>query len=135
MDAHLSIFGHQEAIEKSGCQEWREGLPVLLTNEGQKQAIEWESENVCGMARFTEGYIFSCDLRNATKEEGDTAALQRSEQGLSKALQDPSKVRLLECMGVNPWNVKPVGWTPPTKEECAALSSAQPESAETDSTP
>jgi len=121
MDAHLSIFGHEEGIEKLGCQEWREGLPVSLSDEGQQQAKEWETEKLCGMASFTEGYISSCDLRNATKEEDDLAAQQRSEQGPSKALQDPSKVRLMECIGVNPWKEKPTGWTPPTKEECAAL--------------
>jgi hypothetical protein len=121
VDAHMSIFGHDEAIEKLGCTEWREGLPVALTDEGQKQATEWENGKLCGMVNFTEGYIFSCDLRNATKEEGGLAALQRSEQGFSKALQDPSKVRLMECIGVNPWKEKPTGWTPPTEDECAAL--------------
>ncbi len=65
VDAHLSIFGHEDAIEKSGCQEWREGLSVSLTDEGQKQATAWEGEKSCGMVEFTQGYIFSCDLRNS----------------------------------------------------------------------
>lgn len=65
VDAHLSIFGHEDAIEKSGCQEWHEGLSVLLTDEGQKQATEWESEKLCGMVSFADGFIFSCDLKNS----------------------------------------------------------------------
>jgi len=71
VDAHLSIFGHDEAVEKSGCQEWREGLPVSLTDEGQKEAKEWEIEKSCAMVSFTEGYIFSCDLRNSVGATAD----------------------------------------------------------------
>lgn len=71
MDAHLSIFGHEEAVEKVGCEEWREGLPVSLTDEGQKQAKEWEVEKSCGMVSFTEGYIFSCDLKNSIDAADD----------------------------------------------------------------
>lgn len=69
VDAHLSVFGHDEAIEKSGCQEWREGLPVSLTDEGRQQAMELENKQMCGMVDFDEGLIFSCDLRNAVSGE------------------------------------------------------------------
>ncbi len=71
MDAHLSIFGHEDAVEKLGCQEWREGLLVSLTAEGQKQATAWEEGKNCGMVEFTEGYIFSCDLKNSTADTAD----------------------------------------------------------------
>ncbi|HEY3987971.1 MAG TPA: hypothetical protein VGM02_01650 [Acidobacteriaceae bacterium] len=117
VDAHLSIFGHDDAVEKSGCQEWREGLPISLTAEGQKQAAESDAAKTCDMVSFTNGYIFSCDLRNASDEE----RLEHAEQQIAQVMQDPSKVRLLECMGVNPWKEKPAGWTPPTDQECAAL--------------
>ena len=40
---------------------------------------------------------------------------------MAVALQDPNKVRLMECIGVNPWKAKPAGWTAPTEQECAAL--------------
>jgi hypothetical protein len=49
------------------------------------------------------------------------ATLEDAEQNLANVMQDPSKVRMIECIGVNPWQVKPAGWTPPTKEECIAL--------------
>jgi hypothetical protein len=114
MDAHLSIFGHDEAVAKSGCQEWREGLPISLTDEGKKQAAQFDAEHMCGMVSFTYGYIFSCDLRNGS-------VVEHAEQQVADALQDPSKVRFMECIGVNPWKVKPAGWTPPTEQECAAL--------------
>ena len=64
MDAHISIFGHDEAIAKSGCQEWREGVPVSLTDEGKKGAVDWESKGMCGMVSFGDGFISSCDLKN-----------------------------------------------------------------------
>lgn len=69
IDAHLSVFGHEEAVEKSGCQEWREGLLVSLTTDGQKQAADWNAEKKCGMADFSDGLIFSCDLRNTSEIE------------------------------------------------------------------
>lgn len=115
--AHSSIFGHDEAVTKSGCQEWREGLPIALTDEGKKQAAQFDAEDMCGMVSFTDGYIFSCDLRNGSGEE----VVEHAERQVADALQDPSKVRLMECIGVNPWQVKPAGWTPPTEQECAAL--------------
>lgn len=118
VDAHLSIFGHDDAIEKSGCEEWREDLPVSLTDEGQNEATKFQSENLCGMVTFTDGYVFSCDLKNSPDDNG---GLKHARQQIANAMQDPSKTRLMECIGVNPWQVKPAGWTPPTKEECAAL--------------
>lgn len=51
----------------------------------------------------------------------NSSSLEHAEQQVAHAMQDPSKMRLMECMGVNPWKVKAVGWTPPTKQECAAL--------------
>lgn len=57
-----------------------------------------------------------------------TASTQSAEQNIKQAakqveaaMQDPRKVRLMECMGVNPWQKKPTGWTPPTEEECNQL--------------
>jgi hypothetical protein len=121
IDAHLSIFGHQEAVQKIGCSEWREGLPITLTEEGQRQAIDIDAKQLCGMVNFVGGYIFSCDLRNATKEEVDSAAERRAELEVSAAKQNPAEVRLMECIGVNPWQIKPKDWVPPTEEECVAL--------------
>jgi hypothetical protein len=121
VDAHLSIFGHDDAIQKSGCEEWREDLPVSLTDEGQHRAIEFQSEKLCSMVTFTDGYVFSCDLRNSSGADSNNEVLNHAKQEVANAMQDPSKVRLMECIGVNPWEVKPAGWTPPTKEECTAL--------------
>ena len=64
MEAHAKVIGHDDAVAKSGCQEWREGLPISLSDEGKRNAIEWQSKGMCGMADFGEQFIFSCDLRN-----------------------------------------------------------------------
>jgi pyruvate/2-oxoglutarate dehydrogenase complex dihydrolipoamide acyltransferase (E2) component len=50
-----------------------------------------------------------------------SAEIEHAEQQVGAALQDPFKRRLMECMGVNPWETKPVGWTAPTNEECARV--------------
>ncbi|MEZ2346874.1 hypothetical protein [Terriglobus sp. RCC_193] len=121
IDAHLSLFGRQEAVEKVGCAEWREGLPIALSDEGRTQAVDFENQKLCGMVNFARGYIFSCDLRNASEDETKMKQLQDAEKQVSTALQDPDKVRLMECIGVNPWKEKPSGWTSPTVEECSAL--------------
>lgn len=47
--------------------------------------------------------------------------LENARQQISKAMQDSDKVRLMECIGVNPWKVKPDGWIAPTKNECTLL--------------
>lgn len=102
VDAHLSVFRHEDAIEKSGCQEWREGLLVSLTAEGKKQATEWEEEKACGMVSFTDGYIFSCDLSNSVGANSKEQVLEHAKEEIANAMQNPAKVRLMECIGVNP---------------------------------
>lgn len=107
MDAHLSTFGHEDAIEKSGCQEWREGLSVALTDEGQKQAAEWESEKSCGMVSFSDGYIFSCDLKNSPSAAHDNEVPESANSGTQgrpqaqttgAAPSNPQAKALIDCM-------------------------------------
>lgn len=59
--------------------------------------------------------------QSITVAQQNTNDLEKAKQQIAEAMQDPDKVRLMECIGVNPWKVKPNGWTPPTKRECAAL--------------
>ena len=47
--------------------------------------------------------------------------IERAAKQVEATMQDPRKVRLMECIGVNPWKEKPAGWTPPTEEECNQL--------------
>ncbi len=49
------------------------------------------------------------------------APIAQAEQQIAEAMKDPDKTRLMECTGVNPWKVKPTGWTAPTDAECEAL--------------
>ena len=118
VDAHLSVLGHQNLVAELGCEELREDLPVTLTLEGQQQAARWNNDKMCGMAVFTAGYIFTCDLKNSSNSQ---AVVDDAEKATDTALRDPNKVRLMECIGVNPWKVKPAGWTPPSEEECALI--------------
>jgi hypothetical protein len=109
MKAALTIVGHDDAVEKVGCQNWRADEPISLTEEGKRQAAEWESAGKCGMAEFTSGFILTCDLKNSP-EAG-------AEQQVAKAMQDPRSRRMAECIGVRLTGET----TPPTKEECLAL--------------
>lgn len=83
--------------------------------------MEFESKQMCGMVDFEEGLIFSCDLRNALGAENEQRLLEHASQQVADAMQDPDKVRLMECIGVYLWKVRPDGWTAPTEGECAAL--------------
>jgi hypothetical protein len=64
VQAHLSVLDHDKDIDQSGCEEWKSGIPISLTNEGIKDAADFDARGLCGMVRFEEGYIFSCDLQN-----------------------------------------------------------------------
>ena len=66
MKSRVEVFGRQEDAEKAGCQEWREGLPIQLSDKEIQQAKEWQAGHTCGMLMFDAGFVFSCDLRNST---------------------------------------------------------------------
>jgi zinc-ribbon domain len=66
MKSRLEVFGRQEDAEKAGCQEWREGLPIQLSDEARQQAKKWQAGHTCGMLMFDAGFVFSCELENAT---------------------------------------------------------------------
>lgn len=55
------------------------------------------------------------------KEAKSTISIENAKKQLAEAMKDPRKVRLMECMGINPWQVKPTGWTSPTDTECNQL--------------
>lgn len=92
MDAHLSIFGHDEKVEKSGCQEWREGLPINLSDDGKTRAIGLKKDHNCGMLEFNqgEGLVFSCDLRNVKVDQKSTPQTQAPSQ--TKEVIEPQPI-------------------------------------------
>jgi uncharacterized membrane protein YvbJ len=67
--------------------------------------------------------VAKCSSTNDGVSESVTSddQIKHALQQLENAMKDPRKVRLLECEGINPWETKPDGWTPPTKSECAEL--------------
>ena len=60
-------------------------------------------------------------IKDESQLTGDAAALARGARQIEAAMQDPDKMRLMECIGINPWKEKPTGWTPPTTGECNAV--------------
>lgn len=72
MKSRVEIFGRQEDAEKAGCHEWREGLPIQLSDEEKQQAKKWQADHICGMLTFDGGFIFSCDLRNTSDNKIDS---------------------------------------------------------------
>ena len=70
--------------------------------------------------------VFGISKCNDTEQGQEKSMSGSGEVGvalkqLEEAMKDPRKVRLLECEGINPWEVKPAGWFPPTKEECSEI--------------
>lgn len=73
--------------------------------------------------------VVQCSSSSSSKQQAELNDVQTQQQKdlkkaieqMDTALKDPRKVRYLECIGVNPWKVKPQYWTPPTKDECARL--------------
>ena len=65
----------------------------------------------------------STPTSNATPADSPISneVLDRLKNHLAEAMKDPRKVRYMECLGVNPWNEKPEGWTAPTEYECDQL--------------
>jgi hypothetical protein len=79
IDAHLSLFSHDDVIKELGCQEWKEGLPISLTDDAQTRATDLQGQKKCGMVSFTEGYILSCELRNSLNQKGKAGIKQAAE--------------------------------------------------------
>jgi hypothetical protein len=71
----------------------------------------WKYETVSGNETWQE----------KTESSVSNEQLEHAKNQVSEAMKDPRKVRLMECMGINPWEVKPAGWVPPTKEECTQI--------------
>jgi hypothetical protein len=76
MKSRVEIFGRQEDAEKAGCQEWREGLPIQLSDKEIQQAKKWQADHTCGMLTFDAGFIFSCDLRNAADNKTSSQSVK-----------------------------------------------------------
>lgn len=64
MKSRLSTFGRQKEAEAAGCEEWREGIPVRLTDKGRQRARDFQARQRCGMVEGASQLFFSCDLRN-----------------------------------------------------------------------
>ncbi|MDD2720842.1 MAG: zinc ribbon domain-containing protein [Gallionella sp.] len=87
MKSRREVFGRQEDAEKAGCQEWREGLPVQLSDKEKQQAKGWQVEHTCGMLTFAAGFVFSCDLRNSTDSNSSPQAAKPTNQSGSVRLK------------------------------------------------
>ena len=57
----------------------------------------------------------------SVSEQNPPVSIEHAEEQMSKVMQDPEKLRYMECMGINPWKQKPAGWTAPTAEECSSI--------------
>lgn len=58
---------------------------------------------------------------SGTPIEDGKPGYEKASKQIETAMQDPRKVRLMECLAVDTWEVKPNGWTPPTDDECNQL--------------
>jgi hypothetical protein len=67
--------------------------------------------------------VVKCSISNDSANDSSVSKNQiyLAEKQIEKAMKDPRKIRLLECEGINPWQTKPDGWTPPSSEECTEI--------------
>lgn len=71
--------------------------------------------------RFFLAIVFLAATSTVAFAESDAEIIRRAEVAVQNALKDPKKVRLIECLGVNPYAVRPSNWKAPTEEECDEL--------------
>jgi hypothetical protein len=74
MRSRNTIFGRQEKAEKAGCNEWQQGIAIILSDDERKKARRWQAEGSCGMLEFPQGFVFSCDLENSPSSSPDISA-------------------------------------------------------------
>jgi hypothetical protein len=109
--AHQSFFSHD--VEKFGCEEVRDGIPVILTDDAKQQLAlaHLSPQSPCSdMVTSNIGYVSWCDLRNAS-------TIEKTEQ----AVENPANAKYLYCMGISPPNIGGNDPPPPTAAECIAL--------------
>lgn len=66
LKSRVEMFGRHEDAVKAGCDEWREGEPIRLSDVEIQAAKHFQAKDSCGMLGFDAGVVFSCDVRNAT---------------------------------------------------------------------
>ena len=65
LKSRVEVFGRHDDAVRAGCDEWREGQPIRLSEVEIQGAKRLQAEHSCGMLGFDAGVIFSCDVRNA----------------------------------------------------------------------
>ncbi|PSV22785.1 hypothetical protein C0W44_05480 [Photobacterium leiognathi subsp. mandapamensis] len=64
--------------------------------------------------------FYKCNSLNEASKETNVQ-LDNALKDIDNVLKDPRKRRLLECKGIDPYKIKPEGWTAPTKQECDVI--------------
>ena len=66
MKSRMSVFSRQEEAEKAGCEEWQEGVAVVLADAQRTMAKKWQTAGSCGMVASGDHLFFTCELRNTS---------------------------------------------------------------------
>ena len=74
MSSRNEIFGRQEDAEKAGCNEWQQGIAIILSDGEQEKAQRWQAKGSCGMLEFPQGFVFSCGLENSPSSSPNISA-------------------------------------------------------------
>lgn len=77
--------------------------------------------SVAAFALLIAAIVVSTDGNGSKTGTKENAQLKRGLKQLETAMKDPRKMRFMECNGIDPWQTKPTGWKPPTKQECAEI--------------
>jgi len=64
MKSRLSTFSRLEEAQKAGCDEWRAGIPISLSQKAIADAKQLQGAHNCGMVEYDANLIFMCELKN-----------------------------------------------------------------------
>jgi hypothetical protein len=62
--SRLSTFSRLEEAQKAGCDEWRAGIPINLSQKAIADAKQLQASHNCGMVEYDANLIFMCELKN-----------------------------------------------------------------------
>lgn len=65
LDTATAVFGRSEKIAAIGCEDWREGIRVELSDAERTRGSEIQSGHKCGFLESQGVLIYSCAIRNA----------------------------------------------------------------------
>lgn len=97
-EAKTTIWSHEEAIKKVGCEEWKEGIPITISDEEKMRAAKVQNGGKCTMLLFNDSFIIlSCDLKNELEANNPNVAVEQLQDVNDNKIKLNSAQAKFEC--------------------------------------